>query len=373
MSKLWRVALLLLGSAIISAVALEIAVTIIFGQQVRFARHVVGAPFGVRVNEPGAQYRHESADISVEFRINEKGLRSDHDFPYDKQPGTARIVTLGDSYTVGFEVEVEQTFSEVMERALTQRGYKVEVLNAGVSGYSTAEAYRYLTRELLRYDPDVVLLSFFGNDLVDNVRTNMFTLNGDELLETNYGYVPGGRVGDFLNTNSLLNFLNVHSNAFALTKETVTGVIKSHLVAANMQQLEKAEVAQDLAGDESDTPEDDGEYAIRITAAILERFYAATSERGIPLIIQSIPTRLYEPLRLVELFPRDAFPVEREGLVLVTAKDILDPWLSRELLYHTQSQNHWTPRSHELSGEELAALIDEEGWLPRPAEAQREP
>ncbi|MEZ4290376.1 MAG: hypothetical protein R3E53_07505 [Myxococcota bacterium] len=52
----------------------------------------------------------------------------------------------------------------MLEQELRRAGLQVEVLNAGVSGYSNAEALLYLERELLKYDPDLVLLSFFAND-----------------------------------------------------------------------------------------------------------------------------------------------------------------------------------------------------------------
>ena len=58
-----------------------------------------------------------------------------------------------------------------LEQVLRRRGYDVEVLNAGVSGFSTAEEYLYLERELFRYDPDVVVLYADGwggeNRIVD--------------------------------------------------------------------------------------------------------------------------------------------------------------------------------------------------------------
>jgi hypothetical protein len=209
--------------------------------------------------------------------------------------------------------------------------------------------------ELLRYDPDVVELSYFGNDLIDNVRSNLFALEGDELRRKSSAYVPAGALGDFLNTNAVVSFLSSNSNAFALLKETVTGQLKKQLVAANLEQLAKAEAAEAAPGGD--------DYAIRITAAILERIYAETSGRNIPFVIQSIPTRLFDPLRLVDQFPLAAFPVDRPGIRFLPAKEFLEPWLFRELLYYERSQNHWTPLSHELSGKRLAALILEANFL----------
>ena len=356
---LLALAALLVGLAA-SAALLEGGVLLVLGEQVRFPRHVVGAPFGLRINEPGAVYRHKSPDVEVWFRINRQGMRSDRDFAYEKRAGVLRIVSLGDSYTVGYEVDVEATFSAVLERELHRRGYEVEVLNAGVSGYSTAEACLVLERELFRYAPDLVLVSFSGNDLVDNARTGLFRLEGERLVPAAPGYVPGGPLGDFLNRNPLVNFLSERSNAFALAKEIATTLVKRRMVEENLAHLAggdggAAGVASTLALER------------RLTAAIYERIYAVSRARGIPLVIQSIPA---PPLpgadrQLVELFPLDEFGVDRESLLFFPAKSVLDPEFGRSLLYHERSHGHWTPLAHRLAGEELARLIDERGLLPK--------
>ena len=83
---------LLAGSLLVCAVLLEMATLALFGEQVKFPRRVVGAPFGVRINQPNATYRHESADVSVQFRINGKGLRADREYSYEKPPRVRRII-----------------------------------------------------------------------------------------------------------------------------------------------------------------------------------------------------------------------------------------------------------------------------------------
>jgi lysophospholipase L1-like esterase len=346
----------------VCAVLLELGVLVLRGEQPRFPRRVVGAPFGVRINEPNAVYRHKSADVEVWFRINGQGLRADRDYPYAKPPGVRRIVSLGDSFTAGYEVQGDETFSSVLERALRERGYDVEVLNAGVSGYSTAEAVLYLERELLRYEPDLVLVSFFGNDLVDNTRTGLFRLEDGALVQTADRYVPGGAVGDFLNRNAVFSWLSERSNAFVLIKEAITQTMKRRMVQENLANVADAAGQGGAAGTE-------GQRAL--AGALFERFYRDAHERGIPLVIQSIPSPPVQPGgELIELFPLGSFAVEREGLAFFPAREVLASYNGKELLYHLRSHGHWTPLAHRLSGEGLARLIDERGLLgPRPAAA----
>jgi lysophospholipase L1-like esterase len=347
MTRFTRTLLLLLlgcGGLAVSALLLEAGVLLLLGEQARFSRHVVGADFGVRINVPNARYTHHSADVDVEFRINSKGMRADRNYPYEKPDGVLRIVALGDSYTVGYEVEAEETFSSVLQRELRRSGHDVEVLNTGVSGYSNAEALLYLERELLRYEPDVVVLSFVGNDLVDNVRSGLFRLEDGELAEDATSYVPAGRLGDLLNRNPFLNWLSERSNAFVLIKERVTLLLKRRLVAANQRNVESQE-----------TPP----FQRQLAAVILDRLHRTCQERGIALVIQSIPTivRSGTTKQLVDLFPLDEFDVSRSGLVFFAARQVLEPRLHEVQLYHERSHGHWTPEAHRLSGEALATLI----------------
>jgi hypothetical protein len=342
-----------LAGALFAAVALEAAVLLLVGEQPRFPRHVVGSRFGLRINEPGARYRHRSADVDVEFRINRQGMRADYDFAYAKPPGTSRIVSLGDSFTIGYEVAEHETFSSVLERELRARGLAVEVLNAGVSGYSNAEELLYLERELLRYDPDLVLVSFSPNDLVDNIRSGLFRLEGGTLVEASAGYVPGGRLGDWLNTNPLLGWLSERSNGFAFLKERLTLLVKQRVVDANVRNVETAAAPPQASGPSLEE---------RLTAAIFERLYRATRERGIPLVIQSIPipAPLDDPHALLDLFPLHAFDVRREGIVYLPVRSVLEPELGRTLLYHRRSHGHWTPAAHRRAGEALVRLVADE-------------
>jgi lysophospholipase L1-like esterase len=356
-----RVALRLVWLAVGCVLAFllgELLVTLLHGPTVRFPRRVVEAPWGLRYNEPGARYRHHSADVNVAFRINAQGMRAERDFAYTKPAGVRRIVCLGDSFTAGYEVQQEETFASVLERELAERGQQVEVLNAGVSGFSTAEEVLYLERELWRYEPDVVLLSFFANDLADNVRTGLFGLEQDTAVPLADRYVPLGRLGNFLNTNALFNLLSERSNLMALLKERVTVQIKANMVAEN------------LAGAQGASAADPALYERRLEGALLRRLLDWCRERKVLLVVQSIPESIPVGPALRDDFPYDEFPVEQDGLRFIRCEEFLAPWLGKELLYWTRSHFHWTPFAHRLSGERLAEVI-EQAWLAERQSATR--
>ena len=267
--------LLLTGGILISAIFMEGMILVLMGEQPKVPRHVVGGPFGLRINDPNVTYRHKTADVTVTFHINGQGMRAERDYSYVKSPGVKRIVTLGDSFTMGHEVNVDTTFSRVLEDVLRTNGVTVEVLNTGVSGYGTAEECLYLERELFKYSPDVVIVGFFGNDLVDNVRTNLFALRGNELAQIGQEYVPLGRFGDFLNRNRILNFLSERSNAFAFMKERMTLLLKRRVIDDNLRNL-------DLATGRDSKPDEQASYERKLTAAIFERMLRPTSTHPFP-------------------------------------------------------------------------------------------
>ncbi len=107
--------------------------------------------------------------------INSAGFR-DREHATDKPLETLRIAVLGDSFTEAVQVPLENTFWSLLEQRLRDcagaRERRVEVINFGVSGYSTAQELLTLRTRVWSFKPDLVLLAFFvANDLVENSRT----------------------------------------------------------------------------------------------------------------------------------------------------------------------------------------------------------
>jgi hypothetical protein len=122
---------------------------------------------------PGARGPYLTEGNSF-IEINRDGFR-DRERPRIKPAETLRIAVLGDSYTEALPIPIDQTFWRVLEgelnRDTTRHGRRVEVLNFGVNGYSTAQELLTLGCCVWHYAPDIVLLAFYpGNDLHDNSR-----------------------------------------------------------------------------------------------------------------------------------------------------------------------------------------------------------
>jgi acyl-CoA thioesterase-1 len=77
--------------------------------------------------------------------------------------GPVRVVVLGDSLAAGLSLEEEQAFPALVETALVEQGLEVEVVNAGVSGDTSAGGLRRLDW-MLRQNPDIVVVELGAND-----------------------------------------------------------------------------------------------------------------------------------------------------------------------------------------------------------------
>jgi len=98
--------------------------------------------------------------------VSSQGLR-DREYEIPKPEGVLRILVLGDSVTFGTGVSRSETFPKRLERKLRSEGEQVEVINAGVNGYTAYNEVHYYLSEMRDLQPDVVLLAVVLNDAVN--------------------------------------------------------------------------------------------------------------------------------------------------------------------------------------------------------------
>lgn len=99
-----------------------------------------------------------------ETSLNSDGFRDD-DFLREKPATAFRVLCLGDSWTYGQNVDVDEAYPRRL-RALLEREYPgahFEVLNVAVQGYASYHGVR-LMRRFVDLRPDVVVIAFAMND-----------------------------------------------------------------------------------------------------------------------------------------------------------------------------------------------------------------
>jgi hypothetical protein len=130
------------------------------------------------VNDPVLPYRPRPNAVFVgrsvndefdfEYRHNRLGYRDvDHDFP--KPQNVFRILGLGDSFTYGAGAPFEETYLRRLEQRFNETPGlpKVEIIKAGVPRYFPKPERLLLQHEGLHFQPDLVLVGFVANDVMD--------------------------------------------------------------------------------------------------------------------------------------------------------------------------------------------------------------
>lgn len=106
----------------------------------------------------------------VPLHISSQGLR-DREYP-PKQPGEYRILMLGDSFTMGVGVRLEDTIPKVLERMLRERlnNDGISAINAGCGGYGPWQERGRMHERGLPLEPDLVILQILpNNDISDTL------------------------------------------------------------------------------------------------------------------------------------------------------------------------------------------------------------
>ena len=97
---------------------------------------------------------------------------------------TKLVVAFGDSLYAGYNLDSDKGFAPTLERALTAKGIKANVFNAGVSGDTTAAGLQRLafTLDGLPRKPDLVILGLGGNDMLRGLSPDATRANLDAIL-----------------------------------------------------------------------------------------------------------------------------------------------------------------------------------------------
>ncbi len=280
----------------------------------------------------------ENQEYATKIIINQKGLRG-AEYRYEKEPGTLRVVMLGDSFAFGLGVDESDTVAVKLEELFGKAGKKVEVINMGVDGFGTDQEYLLLREEGVKYDPDVVICLFFvGNDVENNSSGEQyhelkpyFTFDGDSLNLKNYpvpvkkgsmatpekASEPRGKI-----RMPLKSFFQDHSYAYTFLRLRYNyllykiGVRKSVHLSVNKE-------------------------ALRVTDEIFLKMKQLCDEYDIELIIAAIPTKEQVLGAEKDDIQRPfAKFVRRSGIQYI---DLLGPLKGRRDLNYT-IDSHWNKK-----------------------------
>jgi lysophospholipase L1-like esterase len=291
------------------------------------------------------------------FRTNKQGYRNDYDFSYEKRDPLLRVLVLGDSHTQGFEVDQDQAYAHVLQQRLSSFGLDTEVMNVGISGFSTAESLVYLEQEGVRYKPDFVVLGFFANDYEDNLKAGLYKLTETGALEVQRkSHVPGVRVQDAIYSLPFTKWLGENSYAYSIAFNAVWDFAKRALSEKAREDVTEYAVA---------TKSTHGSYELDLTAALIERIQEVSSSAGANFILVDIPQKGPNGEVLPSIHPQLAARLSKRPNHTVDVASLLAGTPLEQQSHLPRGHQHISASTHLAIANELAKMISADRDLKR--------
>tara|TARA_Y100000310_G_scaffold313699_1_gene362364 strand:- start:718 stop:1791 length:1074 start_codon:yes stop_codon:yes gene_type:complete len=325
-------------------------------------------------HKPGIKSLLKRQEFRTTVEINSRGLR-DKEYELEKPDNTIRIAVLGDSFTFGYGVEQNETFSKILETKLNSLSeINYEVINFGVSAYGTEQEYILMQNTVLEYSPDIILLGFVNNDLNGNLRHNLFDIKNGILVRN-----PTLEVTPSL---KLRNYLSWHSHLYSLLYFSVIDnqklrsfLIKVHILNAPFENPK--EDINSLVHLNLDNKNFD--YAINKTLLLFNNMEMIAKQHNTAFIILIIPYKEQVDDKRLEMYiknknlAKDNINMTKVNEIIThslqdTGVLIIDPLEqfrknNVDNTFYYNIDGHWNPIGHEFVAEILFQRLTEEGIL----------
>lgn len=121
--------------------------------------------------------RSRVKNITYEYVLNTNNMGLRYKNVSLKKPGGVfRVFVVGDSSVEGTGVKAEDSFCSLIEDDMKKCTAKVDVINGGMAGTGPQEYNRMFGEVGKKYDPDLVLICIFANDLT-NINIDAFKVS----------------------------------------------------------------------------------------------------------------------------------------------------------------------------------------------------
>jgi hypothetical protein len=317
-------------AAIIAGLAMEGAVRIAFPDWApRTARLTDFWRYDARYgwsHIPGATGTFRSYGIDTKVVINAKGYRGP-EVSYDRNPGRSRVLFLGDSYTWGYGVNLEDTFASRLEKFIPG----LETVNLSVSGYATDQEMLVYRDEGHKYRADLVVVVVADNDSLGNARTVEYGVYGKPAFIVEDGHLK------------LIN--QPVAQPSIVTRAFTRLVWRSYVLTQIHRELYEFTVGAG-PGHATAAPARTASVVNEKVAHTLLRNWALTTEELLELA-RIIRADGSEPLVVfadgIRAAPLVARTLKAHGIESITLDDVIDQY---DPALHLPDAMHWSPRGH---------------------------
>lgn len=256
-------------------------------------------------------------------KINSDGFR-DRNFHIEKTNNTIRIAVIGDSFTFGVGLNLNETYPKLLEKKLNNLSdsNNYEVINFGVPGYSTRNEIEFLKLKALKYNPSIIIIGYFHNDMQNNSKIQERIDN--EIYEV---------FGEHVNMSDF---------------KTYKKIIEIHI---------KIQEEEDKFFRSSPFKE-----VWKETAEPLEELYNLTTEKNITVIITNVvPIRAYQSHGEKQLMALENI-TKKYGWYFLNLNNIFEKYEWKELTL-SEHDSHLNPKGTNLVADELFNFLIEKNII----------
>lgn len=96
---------------------------------------------------------------------------------------TKTVLIIGDSLSAGYGIEMDQSWTALLQNRLRSQGYEHRVVNASISGDTTEGGAARISAALENFSPELVILELGGNDGLRGIPPETMKGNLQNIIE----------------------------------------------------------------------------------------------------------------------------------------------------------------------------------------------
>jgi acyl-CoA thioesterase-1 len=93
------------------------------------------------------------------------------------------VLVFGDSLSTGFGIDVDQSWTALLQSRLQSQGYEHRVVNASISGDTTEGGAARIEQAIAAFSPSLVILELGGNDGLRGIPPDRMRANLDKIID----------------------------------------------------------------------------------------------------------------------------------------------------------------------------------------------
>ena len=97
---------------------------------------------------------------------------------------TPTILVFGDSLSAGYGIDVDRSWTTLLQARLEYEGYEHRVVNASISGETTEGGAARIEQAIANFDPALIILELGGNDGLRGIPSARMKGNLEKIIST---------------------------------------------------------------------------------------------------------------------------------------------------------------------------------------------